>query len=416
VPAPQPFWFPERVAPSGHTTADLHQQGRELFRDAVALCLRSDVPVGVCLSGGLDSTAIFGQAQQLHTETGHAIAAFSAAFDDRRFDERPYIDTVLRAFNGRGFYCFPSADDFVHDCDRWIVHHDEPPATLSQYAAWSVMRLAREHGVPVLLNGQGGDELFAGYWSAYYLFLRQTLRRAPQHIVTHLVGSLLPGGNATLVSQLVPHWRQYRHRSASRNQHLLQPHWRTHAASNGSQWPIAAQALNPAAYRLHEIRHVHLPRLLKWDDRNSMAFSIEGRYPLLDYRLVEWALSVPPEANLSRGWNKLLFRDTVRDVLPPPIRWRRSKVGFETPQSEWIRGSLRAVLRRWATRPSPRLRELVAVEPLRRLADDLDASTHVDRRDERQLVLLRLYFLDRWLNLFNVEIRREQPGATAISA
>ena len=92
---------------------------------------------------------------------------------------------------GKVFYTFPNAETFLEDFDQFIYHHDEPPGCMSQYAAWCVMRLAREHGVPVLLNGQGGDEVFSGYWPAYYLFLRQHSARFPLHVVQHLLGALL---------------------------------------------------------------------------------------------------------------------------------------------------------------------------------------------------------------------------------
>jgi len=156
-------------------------------------------------------------------------------------------------------------------------------------------------------------------------------------------------------------------------------------------------------YRLAEIRHVHLPRLLKWDDRNSMAFSIEGRYPFLDYRLVEWAVTLPPEMNFGRGWNKLLLRQALSGILPPPIQWRRSKVGFETPQSVWIRTTLRPIILNWVQQPSERLREVVEPSKLQELAEPLLALKKLHKMNEWQNLLVRLFFLDRWLKLFKLE-------------
>jgi asparagine synthase (glutamine-hydrolysing) len=403
-PRPQAFWFPEKLAASHPSRAAAQERTRDLFADAVKLRLRSDVPVGVCLSGGLDSSAIFGQTQILKSGQDSPAQAFSAAFDDARFDERQYVQKVLEGFGGEAHYTFPTAQRFLQDFDSLVFHHDEPPGSLSQYAAWSVMRLAREHNVPVLLNGQGGDELFSGYWSAYYLFLRQICARSPHRVAEHLLGALLPGGNPDLVSQLLPHLRQYQVRKKRFNRSVLLPCWQAQGFTLKDNWACAAQKLEPRTYRLHEVRQIHLPRLLKWEDRNSMAFSIEGRYPFLDYRIVEWVLTVPPEMNLRQGWNKLLIREALSHALPPAIQWRRSKVGFVTPQSEWIRTGLRSTLLNWAAHPSARLERMVDKSRLKQLADELLNSRSIHRKDERQFLLIRLFFLDRWLSIFKVEV------------
>ncbi|MGE3539042.1 MAG: asparagine synthase (glutamine-hydrolyzing) [Candidatus Tectimicrobiota bacterium] len=403
-PTAQPFWHPERLSLRHVGRDEAIQHTRSLFVDAVKLRLRSDVPVGICLSGGLDSSAIFSQVQQLKNGQRQGTYAFSAAFHEASFDERAYIQIVLEQYGGKAFYAFPTAAAFLEDCDQFIYHHDEPPGSVSQYAAWCVMRLAREHRVPVLLNGQGGDELFSGYWSAYYLFLRQHLARAPFHVVEHLLGALLPGGNPALVTQMPAHFRQYRHRSQRDHRALLRPPWAAAGFSVAHNWAQAAQRLAPAQYRLAEIRRVHIPRLCKWDDRNSMAFSIEGRYPFLDYRLVEWMTTVPPELNFRRGWNKLLLRQALSDLLPPAIQWRRSKVGFETPQSVWLRTTLRPTILRWARQPSERLREIVDPGKLKALTETLLISRPLHKMDERQKLLVRLFFLDRWLELFKLDL------------
>ena len=202
-PAPQPYWHLERLAVTKVSRDEATERTRSLFEDGVKLRLRSDVPVGVCLSGGLDSSSIFSQVQWLKHSKGDSTYAFSAAFPEAGFDERPYIKIVLDQCGGKVFYTFPNAETFLEDF-QFIYHHDEPPGCMSQYAAWCVMRLAREHGVPVLLNGQGGDEVFSGYWPAYYLFLRQHSARFPLHVVQHLLGALLPGGNPASFADASP--------------------------------------------------------------------------------------------------------------------------------------------------------------------------------------------------------------------
>jgi asparagine synthase (glutamine-hydrolysing) len=400
-PTAQSFWYPERLAVTKVRRNEAIERTRSLFEDAVKIRLRSDVPVGVCLSGGLDSSSIFSQVQRIKNGQSDSTYAFSAAFHDAGFDERPYIKIVLNQYGGKAFYTFPTAETFLEDFDRFIYHHDEPPGSLSQHAAWCVMRLAREHRVPVLLNGHGGDELFSGYWPAYYLFLRQHFGRSPLRVVEHLLGALLPGGNPMLVWHMLPHFRWYQHRSKRNNRALLQSHWSSTGFTFRENWAQVAQQLEPVQYRLAEIRHVHLPRLLKWDDRNSMAFSIEGRYPLLDYRLVEWAVTIPPAMNFRRGWNKLLLRQALSDILPSPIQWR-SKVSFYSPQSVWIRTTLRPIILNLVQQPSERLREIIEPSKLKALAEPLLTLDNLHKMDERPNLLVRLFFLDRWLKLFRL--------------
>jgi asparagine synthase (glutamine-hydrolysing) len=396
-PAPRPFWRPPVGQRFTKDVRAARQELHELFNDAVRLQLRSDVPVGVCLSGGLDSSSIYGVARRFGS--GQSVDAFSAGFDDPLCDERPFIRHVLDAHGGRLNLVFPTPESFVRDCDQFVFHHEEPVGSLSQYAAWSVMKLARERQVPVLLNGQGGDELFSGYWSAYYMFLR----RRPWALPSHVVGSLLPGGNRSLLTQIVPHLHRYYNRRARSNREFLATPWRTLAGTRSENWALKAQHLDPTEYRLAELREIHLPRLLKWDDRNSMAFGIEGRYPFLDHRVVEFALSIPPQMNFHRGWNKMLVRTALHDVLPPKIQWRRSKNGFATPQKIWLSTALRPSMSDWLSRPSERLSEIVDLRRLSWIGDAIRRSS-ANPMDTRSLLFIRLFLLDRWMTRFDVAL------------
>ena len=134
---PQSFWRPPAGRRVKREIRDVAEEFRVLFADSVKLQLRADVPVGVCLSGGLDSSAIYGQARR--AQGASAVDAFSAAFDDPPFDERPFIKDVLDLHGGQLHLAFPDAEAFIRDCDQFVYHHDEPVGSLSQYAAWSVM-------------------------------------------------------------------------------------------------------------------------------------------------------------------------------------------------------------------------------------------------------------------------------------
>ena len=401
-PVPIPYWMPDSIQIEPMNEHDAVERFRTLFAEAVAIRLRSDVPVGTCLSGGLDSSAIYLQAAQLQPDaTPHH--AFSAFFEDPRFDERKYVTEVLSRTISIGHHVFPTPERFIEEHDAFLFQHDEPPASLSMFASFCVMRLARERGVPVLLSGQGGDELFGGYWPAYLLWLRTTLATRPMKFAEQVLRMVLPGGNREIFRQLLPHWRQYRSREARSHRCLLRPAYRDAGFTLNRNWALEAQSLSPTAYRLSEIRRVHLPRLLKWEDRNSMAHGIEVRYPFLDHRLVDWGVSVPPALNFQQGWNKWIVRQALADMLPPAIRFRRNKIGFETPQSSWIRHQLRPLLSSWVANPSERFRAIVDVPGVQALLRQaFDRRREVPHLDESHLLLVRLYFLDRWLCVFNV--------------
>jgi asparagine synthetase B (glutamine-hydrolysing) len=326
---PHPFWHPEALPLAPVSPPDAAVQTRTLFADAVRLCLRSDVPVGVCLSGGLDSSAILSQMQRLKSVQDAPTYAFSAAFPDPGCDERRHIATMLAATQTQGFATLPTGEGFVADCDTFLYHHDEPPGSLSQYAAWTVMRLARAQTVPVLLSGQGGDELFAGYRPAYYLWLARLLRHAPWRAVLDLLGALLPTGNPALWRQVLPHLRQY--------------WWRRRQPA--AVWAQTVQTLTPGQYRL-----------------------------------------------------------ALAPLLPASICWRRDKLGFETPQAAWMRTTLRPLLARWVDTPSAALQTLVPAPTREALARVALGPQPLSVMDERPKALMRLYFLDRWLTRFGVDL------------
>ena len=396
-PQPQRFWKIEEFTQAPVRPADVADELRFLFADAVRLRLRSDVPVGVCLSGGLDSSLIYGQIQRLREDPGNT-HAFSASYHEQQFDESPFVTLVLRKHGGQVHYAFPDAQAFLTDFDAFIYQHDEPPAAISQYAAWAVMRSARAHGVPVLLNGQGGDELFSGYWPAYYLYLRRHPMRAP----AHLLQAMLPGGNPELLREIPAHLRQYLSRKDRANRRAFSQAVLARVSPKRQNWASAAQQISPEDYRRAEICQIHLPRLLKWDDRNSMAFAVEGRYPFLDYRLVEFAMRLPVAINLHAGWNKYLLRSSFGPLLPPAVQWRRDKVGFVTPQSLWMQTALKPVLTDWVQQPSATLAQVVDLEALRQLARKLFSSRSIHPMNQDQHLLFRLFALDVWLKRYRV--------------
>jgi asparagine synthase (glutamine-hydrolysing) len=323
------YWEPRLSGESSTEPAAF----RGLWKKAVERRLVADVPVGTCLSGGLDSSSIVCLMSELleeHVEDaaslGDRIKTFSAVFGDDPIDEREYIEEVVEATGVDGHYVEPKSEEFFAELERVVWHQEEPMVSTGPYAQWCVMRLAAPH-VKVLLDGQGGDELLAGYVPYQYVYLRQLLRegrRADFAREAWAARDVL----APLVRQRVAERRK-----AVSIARLLRPEFRAAVApvrDSRSQDDLKLRLLQ-------DLTNYSLPSLLRYEDRNSMAFSIESRVPYLDPQLVEHILGLPPAAIVRDGWSRAILRDSMRGVLPEKIRRRRWKVGFTTPEMRWLK-------------------------------------------------------------------------------
>lgn len=336
----------------------------ELLRDAVRLRLRSDVPIGTCLSGGLDSSAIAILANQLIFDE-HAVdraligkhqKTFSACFDDKRFDEREFIQLVLDATGAETYKVFPDVDGWWRDLDKLLWHMDEPFHSTSQYSQHCVMRRVAEAGVKVTLDGQGADELLAGYPGYHSVWLSTLVARGQlARAVREARATLAMGGRGQSAGSLalrvgysvLPFAPQLRRIVAplarltpdARIGHVIRPELdEKFAPRRAAMQERQTELLRDFPRRLyHDVTSASLPALLRYEDRNSMAFAIESRTPFLDYRLVEHCFAMPMAYKISGAWTKRALRDAMEGVLPEPIRWRKDKKGFVTPEAIWLR-------------------------------------------------------------------------------
>lgn len=383
------FWHPERIQTEVISTRKAISQVKNLFSDAVRFRLRSDVPVGSCLSGGLDSSSIFMDMGRHEPEI--EFSAFSACFDDKFSDEREFMAEIIKNTKSQHEQVFPKNENFVKDFKSLLAQHDEPIGSASIYAQYRVMQAAREKKVPVLLDGQGGDELFSGYWQTYFL-LMDNYRKSGHYgdLIVHLLGALFPGGNGQLISESMNGFREFRKRSNLHFEFKIKDTLVSNFAKSSKQYD-KVRNMNPQEYRIHELIDLRLPKLLKWEDRNSMAFSIESRVPFLDINLIEFILSVKPAMNMRRGWTKYLFRKAMTELLPKKICWRKDKKGFETPQEKWMKnGSFHDSLLDWAKKPDHPVSEFISTP-----FDDIHNSIQGKEFDSTSL--FRLYCLDKWL-------------------
>jgi asparagine synthase (glutamine-hydrolysing) len=333
-------WRYWRLEP-GELPADAVGAVREMFLDAVRLQLRSDVPVGTCLSGGIDSSSI--AVAVAHHGHKHQ-KTVTAYFDEPGFDERPFARVVVERTGAEPHWVTFGADDLVRDLPAIVQAQGEPFGSTSICAGWYVMREARTAGLTVMLDGQGGDEVFAGYRASFGYRLSDLVRAGRLAEAAHELNAFTQahGPRWAAVAVATPHVPERlrlsvrgRLRGAST---LLAPDLRalpSALAANGAPFPD----------RLRRQLHVlltrrGLPELLRYEDRNSMAHSLEARVPLLDHRLVELAFSLRGDELIRRGETKSVLRRALADLLPPQVTGRRDKLGFVTPESRFLRGSL----------------------------------------------------------------------------
>jgi asparagine synthase (glutamine-hydrolysing) len=326
----------------------------QLFTDAVRIHLRSDVPIGSCLSGGLDSSSIVCVANGLlRSERAEANQrTYSAVYEDVECDERQYIDAVARACGARGIHCRPSAEMLREQFSDLVWTQDEPFATTSVFAQWCVFDVARADGVVVMLDGQGADEQLGGYhqYAAARLIdllasgrILSAWREAGRYSGLGIRNRLHAAG--LTLDLCLPRTARELLRQASG--HRITPRWLS-APGLTDLGVLLRYPFNqvPCGHRIFwglsdlQLTHSTLPALLHYEDRNSMAHSLEARVPFLDFRLVEFLSRAPNDHKVSGGETKRILREGLRGILPEEVRLRRNKIGFTTPEARWLRTTL----------------------------------------------------------------------------
>ena len=315
------------------TEQDAIGEFRSRFETAVKLRLRSDVPVGSCLSGGLDSSAVVCEAQRVAPE--RHFHTFSACFEEAALDERDFISAVVKATKGTVHWTFPKQEGFWQNIEKVLYHLDEPVASANVFAQWCVMEEARKQGIPVLLGGQGADELLCGYQKYRYFYLWHLLRNGDSRLFQESTQWLRNGTRSSwTLSDASNYFPAPLRRAFSPLERLCHPEFERGLREPQLQLG-AGRSL--ADRQKTDVMYTSLPALLHYEDRNSMAHSIETRLPFLDYKLAEFAISCPPSLKMRDGWSKWVLRQALAGTLPEKVRLRKTKLGFDTPQAAWMR-------------------------------------------------------------------------------
>ena len=323
---------------------ELIREFRGLLEQSVAMRMRSDAPVTACLSGGLDSSSLVALlAGRAEPGSGRCESAISVRFPhDPTLDEGAYIDMVLDKTHLRGHRVSPTAEELARDVRKLHWHHESIIPGPSMYLEWSLMRHARELGYKVIIDGQGADELLAGYRSYLQAWQVELAQSGP----IGFLRALLAGNRRDRrLRRAAAAYQNARRRFGARDSLPARKLYRyigSHAADMAREYGGGGLPLlsDVGALRFDlalNLMRTSLPSNLYSGDRNSMAHGIECRYPFLDYRLVDFATHLPDWAYLENAWGKAILRQALPDLLPAEIRWRVDKVGFAAPQDEWMK-------------------------------------------------------------------------------
>ena len=308
---------------------------RSAFEDAVRLRLRSDVRVGTCLSGGLDSSATSAFASRMyHPASGDRFIGIHARASEQKVDESPYAREVAAKMGMELHVVQPTPQDFADTIDEVVYTQEEPFGSPSIFMSWQVSRMARQLGCPVMLNGQGGDEVLLGYERYYAPYLRSL---PPWRLMQEV---LLPARNSRLSLTQLLGYLFYFTNAPLRIRHLRRRTMLSHEAIATHDFSeirdTARSSRRIDEMQIREITCQQLPHLLRYEDRNSMRHSIESRLPFLDYRVVELGVSLRAAVKIRDGWTKWVLRKAIEGVVPDSITWRRDKLGFQAPEASWL--------------------------------------------------------------------------------
>jgi len=386
------------------------QAFKDRFIDSVKLRLRSDVPLGYCLSGGLDSSTIVSVADKIVEEKSIAIEqhTISSCFHDKRYDEQEYIDEVVANTSAIPHKIFPTDVNIFEVVKDIIWHNDEPIPSTSQFAQWNVFKASKEAGMTVMLDGQGADEQLAGYTPFYGVLVADLLKKGKfikakqqldaYRILRYSTDKHRNIGNIVLVaivSILMPR----------RLSNVIRPYY-----GNDKQLPFEKKQkkevykdrlcypMDKEKQYFYDSITMGLQALLHYEDRSSMAFSIESRVPFLDYKLVEEIYNMPLDYKLRDGRTKAVLRDAMKGILPEKIRNRYSKLGFETPEDAWINDN-------------PQIYREQLIKACKRLAPLIDETRVLNWYDKNagrikrtDSLVWRIINAGIWADLYDVEI------------
>ena len=384
---------------AGKSTKEHIDTIRNLFRQSVELRLRSDVPVGSCLSGGIDSSSIVSVVSTiLKNEDRRKFQTYSAIYGDCfAKDESMYIEAVLRWTGIKGNFVRPSLSDFVGMFDGFLYHQEEPVTSPSPFTQYCVMKLAHSNRAKVLFDGQGADEILAGYdyMVGYYLaetifkgrvcaFIRESVAQMRRKNIAGISAAAYQFLPSFLKSALSPKMERFLDQKF--------------AQRFSSRYVVESLLYNSRSLNKALVNHLKfkLQHLLRWEDKSSMAFSIETRVPFLDHQVVAYVLALSSNFKIRNGFTKWVFREAMRSLVPSDILSRTDKIGFAAPEESWLNSQKMELIDRLRQKPHPLLSEYVDLQLLEQFL-----RARVGRMSLNEVrFVFRIVCLDSWLRIF----------------
>lgn len=388
---------------------DATKEFQNLFIDSVKKHLRADVSVGSCLSGGLDSSSIVCVANDLLTSEGkrEVQRTFSAVSDIRQYDESEFIEEIVKNRKIESYNTLPTLDYLFDILDDIIWYQDEPFGSTSIFAQWLVFDLAAQNDVKVMLDGQGADEQLMGYHNFFpyhhaelfagrhWIKLTEEMRAVKEQFgygykrsITGIVNVILPAPLKKIVQM-------------SLKDTPFRPKWLNYERLNTNgdiQYPDHGSIPLTSKLSYRQLFFTSLPLLLHWEDRDSMAHSVESRVPFLDYHLVEFVYNLPSEYKIQRGCTKNVLRRSMKGIIPEKIRRRMDKIGFVTAEEEWIRNRKPDLFR-------DQIRQ--AIEYSVGIIND-EAQAKLERviagQDPFDFQIWRIICFGRWMKRYNIVV------------
>ncbi|MFM9908005.1 MAG: asparagine synthase (glutamine-hydrolyzing) [Chitinophagaceae bacterium] len=324
------------------------RQFSHLFHLSIQQRLRSDVSIGTSLSGGLDSSSVAGGIyKQLSVNPLYKQQTFTASFPQFEKDESVFAKKIAAQFNLQQYFSYPSANLMASELEKLIQHHEEPIGSASVYAQYKIFQLAKEQGIKVLLDGQGADEILAGYSKYIHWFLQELLakqkfslfREEKKLLTQHGIPFKWTAINffAAFFPALAKKQLEIRTKNIFLNDENIDEEFRnTFLKEEGSYKPII-HSLNDILN--YNVTGIGLEELLRYADKNSMASGVEVRLPFLQHELVQFIFSLPSTLKINSGYTKWILRKAMEPLLPLDIVWRTEKIGFEPPQKDWMANS-----------------------------------------------------------------------------
>lgn len=343
------YWDLDKETISSQTEAEAVEQFQHLLRTSVKRRLRSDVEVGTSLSGGLDSSSIAAMIKQLQS-TNYQLQTFTASFPGFEKDETAYAKEVANYLQLQQLFVTPTAETLLTDIEQLIFHQEEPFQSSSIYAQYKVYELAKQHGIKVILDGQGADETLAGYHKYIHWFLQEKIRessvvsRELKAFADHDINVDWSWKNklAARFPEIAAVQLESKANAALKNNPFINPAFLKAHYNKKTIFKPVVNKLNDLLY--FNTMQFGLEELLRYADRNSMAHGVEVRLPFLSHELVQFVFSLPSQYKINNGFTKYILRETIKPYLPASVVYRTDKVGYEPPQQQWMQSPAFAAL------------------------------------------------------------------------